>query len=56
MRSSIEPIGHFGLFSLLVDDSINHGDNLLGEVVHVEDGRVSIEADSMETVTILNMP
>ena len=40
--AGIERVGYFGLFGLSVDDPVDHGDDVLGELVEVEDGRVGV--------------
>lgn len=54
MGSRIESVGHLEWQSL-VEDLINNVDDLLGEVLQIEDWRISIETDGMKLVAILNM-
>lgn len=54
MCSSIKGVGHFASCSLFVDHIVYYGDNGLGEIVEVKDGREGVKTDSVELVAILN--
>lgn len=54
MRPCVESIGNFGLLSLLIDDAIDHVDDLFGKVIEVENRWVCIKADRVEAIAILN--
>lgn len=42
MGSCVEGIGNFGLLSLLIDDTIDHVNDLFGEVIKIKDWWISV--------------
>lgn len=54
MGSGIEGIGDF-VIGNRVDNVVNDVDDLLGELIEVEDGRIRVQADGMELVAILQI-
>lgn len=55
MRSSIESVGNFGLLSFSVDDFINHSDDVFGELIKVENGRICVKTNRVKTVAVLDI-
>lgn len=54
MGSSIERISNFTFLSLGIDNIINNRYDSFRELIHVEYRRVSIHANSMKLIAILN--